>query len=35
MKSSAHRAEAHAFLDWLLSPPIQHNLRNYGLDPVK
>jgi molybdate transport system substrate-binding protein len=35
MKNSAHRADAHAFLDWLLSPPIQHNLRNYGLDPVK
>jgi molybdate transport system substrate-binding protein len=35
MKNSAHRAEAHAFLDWLLSPPIQHNLRTYGLDPVR
>jgi molybdate transport system substrate-binding protein len=35
MKNSAHRADAHAFLDWLRSPPIQQNLRNYGLDPVQ
>jgi molybdate transport system substrate-binding protein len=35
MKSSAHRADAHAFLDWLRSPAIQQNLRNYGLDPVR
>jgi len=34
MKNSAHRADAHAFLDWLRSPPIQHNLKQYGLDPI-
>jgi molybdate transport system substrate-binding protein len=33
MKNSAHRADAHAFLDWLRSPPIQRNLPQYGLDP--
>jgi molybdate transport system substrate-binding protein len=35
MKNSAHRADAHAFLDWLRSPAIQQSLRTYGLDPVK
>jgi molybdate transport system substrate-binding protein len=34
MKKSAHRADAHAFLDWLRSPEIQHNLAQFGLDPV-
>lgn len=34
LKNSPHRAEAHAFLDWLRSPPIQRNLTPYGLDPV-
>ncbi len=34
MKSASHRAEAHAFLDWLRSPPIQANLPKYGLDPI-
>ena len=34
MKNSAHRADAHAFLDWLRSPPIQHNLKQYGLDAI-
>jgi molybdate transport system substrate-binding protein len=34
MKNSAHRADAHAFLDWLRSPEIQHNLAQFGLDPV-
>jgi molybdate transport system substrate-binding protein len=35
MKQSAHRGDAHAFLDWLRSPAIQQNLRKYGLDPVQ
>ena len=35
MKNSDHRAEAHAFLDWLRSQPIQLNLPKYGLDPVR
>ncbi len=34
MKNSSHRADAHAFLDWLRSPPIQQNLPKFGLDPV-
>jgi molybdate transport system substrate-binding protein len=34
MKKSEHRADAHAFLDWLRSPPIQRNLPKYGLDPI-
>jgi molybdate transport system substrate-binding protein len=34
MKKSVHRADAHAFLDWLRSPPIQRNLPQYGLVPV-
>ena len=34
MKNSAHRADAHAFLDWLRSPAIQQNLPKYGLDPT-
>jgi molybdate transport system substrate-binding protein len=32
MKNSSHRADAHAFLDWLRSPAIQENLPKYGLD---
>jgi molybdate transport system substrate-binding protein len=35
MKKSAHRDDAHAFLDWLRSPAIQQNLPRYGLDPVQ
>jgi molybdate transport system substrate-binding protein len=35
MKKSEHRADAHAFLDWLRSAPIQRNLKQYGLDPVE
>jgi molybdate transport system substrate-binding protein len=35
MKNSAHRADAHAFLDWLRSPPIQQRLRSFGLDPIQ
>ncbi len=34
MKNPSHRADAHAFLDWLRSPEIQHNLAQFGLDPV-
>jgi molybdate transport system substrate-binding protein len=34
MKKSDHRADAHAFLDWLTSPPIQRNLKQYGLDSI-
>jgi molybdate transport system substrate-binding protein len=34
MKNAPHRADAHAFLDWLTSRPIQANLPKYGLDPV-
>jgi molybdate transport system substrate-binding protein len=34
MKKSEHRADAHAFLDWLRSPPVQRNLPKYGLDPI-
>jgi molybdate transport system substrate-binding protein len=35
MRNSPHRAEAHAFLDWLRSPAIQENLTKYGLEPAK
>jgi molybdate transport system substrate-binding protein len=35
MKASAHRSDAHAFLDWLRSPAIQQNLPKYGLDGVQ
>jgi molybdate transport system substrate-binding protein len=34
MKKGAHTADAHAFLDWLRSPPIQRNLKLYGLQPI-
>jgi molybdate transport system substrate-binding protein len=34
MKKSEHRADAHAFLDWLRSPDVQQNLTKYGLDPI-
>lgn len=34
MKKSQHRADAHAFLDWLRSRAVQQNLPKYGLDPV-
>jgi molybdate transport system substrate-binding protein len=34
MKKSAHRADAHVFLDWLRSPAIQRNLPHYGLDKI-
>jgi molybdate transport system substrate-binding protein len=35
MKGSAHRGDAHAFLDWLRSAAVQGNLPKYGLDPVQ
>jgi molybdate transport system substrate-binding protein len=35
MMKSERRAEAHAFLDWLLSAPVQGNLKNMGLAAVK
>jgi len=35
MKNSAHRADAHAFLDWLKSSAVQQNLAQYGLDPAQ
>jgi molybdate transport system substrate-binding protein len=35
MKNSDRRADAHAFLDWLLSSPVQDNLSKVGLRPVK
>jgi molybdate transport system substrate-binding protein len=34
MKNSQHHADAHVFLDWLRSPAIQHNLKQYGLDSI-
>jgi molybdate transport system substrate-binding protein len=35
MRKSAHRADAHAFLDWLRSPAVQQSLPRYGLDPAQ
>ena len=35
MRESAHRADAHAFLDWLRSPAVQQSLPRYGLDPAQ
>jgi molybdate transport system substrate-binding protein len=35
MKNSDRKADAHAFLDWLLSSPVQGNLPNLGLGAVK
>jgi molybdate transport system substrate-binding protein len=35
MKKSAHRDDAHAFLDWLRSPAVQAKLPDYGLDPAR
>ena len=31
----SHRADAHAFLDWLKSSAVQQNLAQYGLDPAQ
>lgn len=35
MKNSDRKADAHAFLDWLLSSAVQENLTNLGLAPVR
>ena len=35
MKNSPNRAEAHKFLDWLLTEKVQDTLTKFGLDPVK
>ena len=35
MRNSSHRAEAHAFLDWLRSPVVQENLAKYGLEAAR
>lgn len=35
MAKSPRRAEAHAFLNWLLTEPIQNSLPKFGLAPVK
>ena len=35
MKTSDRKADAHAFLDWLLSSAVQGNLNNLGLAPVR
>jgi molybdate transport system substrate-binding protein len=35
IKNSAHNADAHVFLDWLRSSPIQQTLPAYGLDPLQ
>ena len=35
LKNSNRRTEAHAFLEWLLSSPVQGKLNNLGLAPVR
>jgi molybdate transport system substrate-binding protein len=35
MAKSDHKAEAHAFVDWLLTPTVQENLSKMGLRAVK
>jgi molybdate transport system substrate-binding protein len=35
LKKSQHRDEAHAFLDWLHSPPVQQQLTAFGLEPAQ
>lgn len=35
MAKSEHRAEAHAFLDWLLTPAVQGNMSKLGLSAVQ
>jgi molybdate transport system substrate-binding protein len=35
MAKSERKAEAHAFLDWLLTPAVQENLGKHGLGAVK
>jgi len=34
LKASKNQAAAHDFLKWLTSPPIQHSLPKFGLDPA-
>lgn len=34
LRAAPHRSDAHAFLDWLRSSPIQQALSKYNLDPV-
>ena len=35
MAKSDRRAEAHAFLDWLLTPGVQAGLPKLGLEPTQ
>ena len=35
MTKSPHKAEAHAFLNWLLTPAVQNQLHTFGLAPVR
>jgi molybdate transport system substrate-binding protein len=35
MAKSEHKADAHAFLDWLLTSAVQENLKNLGLGAVR
>ena len=35
MAKSERKADAHAFLDWLLTPAVQGNLTKVGLAPVQ
>ena len=35
LSKSTHKPEAHAFLTWLLSPPIQESLPKFGLSPAQ
>jgi molybdate transport system substrate-binding protein len=35
MAKSEHKADAHAFLDWLLTPAVQENLSKLGLGAVR
>lgn len=35
IKKSPHKAEAHAFLTWFLTPVVQNQLHNLGLEPAK
>ena len=35
MEKSEHKADAHAFLDWLLTPAVQGNFSKLGLGAVK
>lgn len=35
IKSSPNLAEAHRFLDWLVSPSVQSSLKRFGLEPAQ